>query len=274
MGGGGFLSETEFPTLAIVVVTFNASKFIHKTARSIAEQRFGTSRAIEILLIDGCSSDDTVEIAEKSGVFTQIVVEPDSGIYDAMNKGARLAKAEWLHFLNAGDTFYDNRSLDVLVDDLERSRAAWAVSRAMNLGGGSGPARTIPSVPHRWYRHALGLQPHCHQATYFRRSTFLEVGGHSLRYGMAGDFDIIMRLGMMQPPHEIDRTLINYLGGGVSHGAWRLNGDGQHLSRTDRMQYGRTLRNVDAMWVRLSQVLLRARVAGGRYRSLARRVVR
>jgi hypothetical protein len=40
------------------------------------------------------------------------------------------------------------------------------------------------------------------------------------------------------------------------------------------MQYGRTLRNVDAMWVRLSQVLLRARVAGGRYRSLARRVVR
>lgn len=268
------MSVTELPTLAIIVVTFNAQKFIERTARSIGEQCLGDPGAVEILLIDGCSSDETVEIAEKSGVFTQIVVESDSGIYDAMNKGAHLAEAKWLHFLNAGDAFHDHGSLDVLVNELKRSRATWAVSQAMNLGGGDGSARTIPSVPHRWYRHALGLQPHCHQATYFRRSTFLEMGGHSLEYGMAGDFDIVMRLGMMERPHEIGRILINYLGGGVSHGAWRLNGDGQHLSRSDRMQYGRILRSVDAMWVRLSQILLRARVAGGRYRSFVARVIR
>lgn len=261
----------ESPTLAVIVVTFNAEKFIERTARSIAEQRLGTPGAVEILLIDGCSSDNTVAIAEKSGVFTRVIVEPDCGIYDAMNKGAHLAKAQWLHFLNAGDTFYDHDSLNLLLKDLERSRAAWAISRAVNLGGGVGPAIAIPSVPHRWYRHALGLQPHCHQATYFRRSTFLEIGGHSLEYGMAGDFDIIMRLGLIERPYEIGRILINYLGGGVSDGAWRLNGNGQHLSRTDRMRFGRMLRAVDAMWVRLSQIVLRAKVTGGRYRLLIMR---
>ena len=101
-------SETQ---ITVVTVCLNAEDLIERTIRSVATQSF---EAFEYLIIDGCSRDKTLTIAEKyapyfrkRGITYKILSEKDAGIYDAMNKSLKYPRGEWIIFMNAGDTFYD-----------------------------------------------------------------------------------------------------------------------------------------------------------------------
>lgn len=97
------------PLISIITITFNASQQLLPTMKSIAEQRCSD---FEHIIIDGASRDNTIEIARREGVESlRILSEPDRGLYDAMNKGLRMAKGKYVLFLNAGDAFH---SPDVL----------------------------------------------------------------------------------------------------------------------------------------------------------------
>lgn len=207
------------PELSVIVATFNAADTLPRTLASIAGQVDVAPGHTEVLVIDGASTDATVEIARSFDCVTSIISEPDSGIYDAMNKGARLASGSWVQFLNAGDAYSAPHSLKVILaglDDAADAGRSWAVGGARNLQGLRGDPLRIPSVPHRWWRHAVGLQSHCHQACWFDRALFEAVGGHSSNYGIAGDFDLIVRFGILCKPYEIPSIVIDYLGGGIS----------------------------------------------------------
>ena len=92
------------PKFSIITVTYNAASVIEPTLQSILAQSY---RNIEFLLIDGGSSDNTVEVVKKSGVEIAVLVsERDKGLYDAMNKGIARATGDYLCFLNAGDSFH------------------------------------------------------------------------------------------------------------------------------------------------------------------------
>ncbi|MCC5943982.1 MAG: glycosyltransferase [Bernardetiaceae bacterium] len=98
--------------LTVITVCFNAAKALKKTIKSVASQDF---ESFEYLIIDGKSTDDTlVVISDNQSVINHWVSEPDAGIYDAMNKGMRLAKGDYILYLNAGDTFYSEQSLSQL----------------------------------------------------------------------------------------------------------------------------------------------------------------
>ena len=90
------------PFFSIVTVVYNAETVLEGTARSLMEQ---TWRDIEWIVIDGASTDATLEVARRFLVEGRdlLVTEPDRGVYDAMNKGLRLAKGKIVQFLNAGD---------------------------------------------------------------------------------------------------------------------------------------------------------------------------
>ncbi|MEY4488264.1 MAG: hypothetical protein RIQ79_772, partial [Verrucomicrobiota bacterium] len=103
--------------VSVVTVCRNAGARLDATSASVAAQ----GRAdCEWLVIDGASTDDTVPRAEhwrgRIAGPVRIVSEPDGGIYDAMNKGLRLARGEWVLFLNAGDGFADGDSLARLLE--------------------------------------------------------------------------------------------------------------------------------------------------------------
>lgn len=253
-------------TLSIIVVTYNAARFLPTTIDSLRRQDHSRETSdYEVLLIDGNSRDETVKLARDSRIFASIISEPDEGIYDAMNKGARLAKGEWIQFLNAGDTLTHETSLNDLVNQLGSAKAAsWAICGARNMS--HQPPRRIPSIPHRWLQHALGLQPHCHQATFFRRSVFLGIGGHSTAFGITGDFDIIMRFGLQTPPYVIDAVHIDYLGGGVSDGAWRRSAQNQHLIRVARFDMPKLIATADSCWTHIARAYNRSRVWVGMQR--------
>lgn len=205
------------PEVSIVVAVRNAASELDETLRSIERQGIDRRR-VQVVIVDGASTDGTLAVAESSSVPDVIVSEPDEGIYDAMNKGAARASGSWLHFLNAGDRFAGADSLHRVLDGLAQTGAAgrdWYIAGAA-YSGGKVDGQVIPNVPHRVWAHAYGLQPHCHQATWFRRSTFLELGGHSLQHSFVGDFDLILRFGRAGAPVQDRRVAIAYLAGGLS----------------------------------------------------------
>lgn len=112
----------------IITCTYNAAEVIKPTLDSILNQ---TWVPVEHLIIDGASKDDTVKVAEayrqrsleeETEHEVRIISEPDRGLYDAMNKGLRLATGDYVVFLNAGDSLPDDTTLEKISNDVnERS---------------------------------------------------------------------------------------------------------------------------------------------------------
>lgn len=104
------------PLFSIITVTFNAAGTIASTLKSVAEQ---TCRLFEHIIVDGKSTDNTLELIDRLKSENAIVVsEPDRGLYDAMNKGMRLATGEYYIFLNAGDTFHTADTLELISETI------------------------------------------------------------------------------------------------------------------------------------------------------------
>ena len=100
------------PFISIVTVCFNAASVLEGTIQSVISQ---TCRDIEYIVIDGASKDDTLNIIEEySPHISKWITETDKGIYDAMNKGIRLASGKFIWFLNAGDRAFNNRVVERL----------------------------------------------------------------------------------------------------------------------------------------------------------------
>lgn len=95
--------------ISVVTVCYNAADTIERTMLSVLNQ---TYHDIEYIIIDGGSTDGTVDIIRKyADKIAYWVSEPDKGIYDAMNKGIKVATGEWINFMNAGDYYYSNEVL-------------------------------------------------------------------------------------------------------------------------------------------------------------------
>jgi len=88
--------------ISIITVAYNSDKTIEETLKSVAEQ---THSDIEHIIVDGGSTDNTLEIVNKYPHVSKLVSEPDEGIYDAMQKGVKLATGDVIGVLNSDDLF-------------------------------------------------------------------------------------------------------------------------------------------------------------------------
>jgi glycosyltransferase involved in cell wall biosynthesis len=107
--------------LTIITATYNRGHVIKKCLDSVLAQKF---KDIEHLIIDNMSSDNTQEIVEEyiknADYKVRYIREPDKGIYNAFNKGIRLAEGEWIHFLNSDDEYYDTELLfNIFSEDVD-----------------------------------------------------------------------------------------------------------------------------------------------------------
>ncbi len=95
------MNQSETPRFSVVIPSFNAGRYIAQTLLSLQKQEFP---GLEVILMDGGSTDETVKIAQAfPGLATVVVSEPDRGQLDALQKGLRLAQGEIIHWLNADD---------------------------------------------------------------------------------------------------------------------------------------------------------------------------
>jgi len=95
--------------ISIITVVYNGEKYLEETIRSVINQTYDN---VEYIIIDGGSSDGTLDIIKKyEDQIDYWISEKDKGIYDAMNKGVDVVSGEWINFMNAGDMFYDDKVL-------------------------------------------------------------------------------------------------------------------------------------------------------------------
>lgn len=103
------------PLISIITVVYNGEKYLEETILSVINQ---TYENIEYIIIDGGSSDGTLDIIKKyEDKIDYWVSEKDDGIYEAMNKGIDIASGKWINFMNAGDNFYSNVVIQTIFKD-------------------------------------------------------------------------------------------------------------------------------------------------------------
>jgi glycosyltransferase involved in cell wall biosynthesis len=108
-------SQEKQPLITVVTVVRNGEKTLEETILSVINQTYSN---IEYIIVDGASTDGTLDIIKKyeDNKIDYWISESDKGIYDAMNKGIDLATGEWINFMNVGDVFCDNKVLEEIVN--------------------------------------------------------------------------------------------------------------------------------------------------------------
>lgn len=168
------------PLITVVTVCYNAVNELEKTMLSVLNQTYDN---IEYIVIDGGSKDGTVDIIEKyANRLAYWVSEPDKGIYDAMNKGIRAAKGEWINFMNAGDEFVGWDVLERFIPQIDRDVIIAYGDTMMRYS-----CKTILRK-----NHPIEEMAHCmvpgHQAAFIRKS-YHQIHLYDISFKSSADFN-------------------------------------------------------------------------------------
>jgi glycosyltransferase involved in cell wall biosynthesis len=205
------------PKFSIITVTYNAGKVLEDTIQSVV---FQTYRNVEYIIVDGGSTDNTLDVVHKyQERISKVISEPDKGLYDAMNKGIRMATGDYLCFLNAGDELHENETLQKIVYTLkgkELPDVIYGETAIVDEEGHFLHMRRLSTPKHlHWKSFKEGMLV-CHQAFLTRRELAL-ANPYDLRYRFSADFDWCIRI-MKQSKylHNTHLTLIDYLNEGMT----------------------------------------------------------
>jgi glycosyltransferase involved in cell wall biosynthesis len=164
--------------VSIIIVTYNAAEFLQNCLNSIYQQKYP---AIEIVILDGASTDGTVDILKANNdKITFWKSEKDEGIYDAMNKALQFVKGDWIYFLGADDVVLDGFS--DLAFDLEDNNAIYYGSVILRGRKYYGEAS----------KYQLAKSTLCHQAMIYPARVFKKYK-FDTRYQISADFELNMR---------------------------------------------------------------------------------
>lgn len=178
--------------VSVITVCFNAELSIEATIHSVLCQNYEN---IEYLVIDGASKDKTLRIVQKYHSRVKIISEPDNGLFDAMNKGLRLASGDVICFLNADDKFYDEHVIRSIVDTFnEYPEAGLVYGNLFFVNTPEGMWFDYDEYnKERKKKFDCILYSMPHQATFARRSVFDQVGGFDIQFPRGADYDWFLR---------------------------------------------------------------------------------
>lgn len=177
--------------ISIITVSFNAEKTIERTIKSVLSQDYNY---IEYILIDGFSTDGTMNIVEKYQKGIDIVIsEKDNGIYDAINKGILLATGDIIGLLNADDEFFDNNVITKVANVFNNTPNLESIIGDIVFQSDSNKIiRKYTS--RRWSVNLFswGFMPP-HPSFYCKRVNFIKNGLYNTSFKIAADFDLLIR---------------------------------------------------------------------------------
>jgi glycosyltransferase len=177
------------PKISFVTPTYNASATVPDAIASVEREASGLE--YEHIFVDGGSTDGTIEaILRLKGAGADVVSEPDNGVYDAMNKGIRRAKGEWVAILNADD-YYLRGAVRRMLDAADRGGAGLVHGDVVSdRDGGEFRMRPDPGLRGRiGAAHAL-----IHPATWVRRDIYERHGLYNVHYWLAADQEFFYRV--------------------------------------------------------------------------------
>lgn len=183
------MSELDKKTkFSIIIPTYNSSKTLLKSLESIRDQHWLN---VEVLIIDGNSKDQTVNLAKSFGGLELIIVsEPDKGIYDAVNKGVALASGDLICVIGADDQLAAGALLTI--------HNAWSIQHT-DIVAGSALLESSDGVASKRIDEAYGPNalvsgiPFCHNSMYVTPETYRRVGNYNLNYKICADAEWVHR---------------------------------------------------------------------------------
>jgi glycosyltransferase involved in cell wall biosynthesis len=216
--------------VSIITVVLNNKNYIEDCIKSVLEQ---TYCPLEYIIVDGGSTDGTVQIIEKyTGAISRWISEPDQGIYDAMNKGIRLATGNIIGLLNADDFYADQDAVTDIINEF-RSKKVDSVFADLVYVKRDNPDKVV-----RQYRScnfhpdkfAYGWMP-AHPTFFAKRLCYERYGFFKIDYKIAADYELLVRF---LSKHSVSfsyipRVIVKMRTGGVStkniKSNWILNAE-------------------------------------------------
>jgi len=178
--------------ITVITVCYNSATTITDTLSSMSNQSYDS---IEHIVVDGGSIDKTIDLVKRHGKHvSKIVTGPDGGIYDAMNKGLRLAAGDYVAYLNSDDFYSGNTVIQQVAKAIHETNAD-AI-----YGDLSYVKRNDPKTRVRYWKSQMfqagsfvrGFAPP-HPTFFMKRKLLDELGGFDLSYSLAADFDLMFR---------------------------------------------------------------------------------
>ena len=203
--------------ISIITITYNAEQFLERTIQSILAQ---TDQDFEYIIVDGKSKDGTLGIASTyKNRVNQLISEPDEGLYDAMNKGLKLAKGDFVWFMNAGDEINDNQAVEKIYQAIsDKTDVLYGDTFFVDDDGNIQGLRS-EITPHglpkdlKWQDMKLGMLV-CHQAFIARKSIAPLYMKNNLSADIDWEIECLKRANKVQ---YLDFVVAKYLTGGVSN---------------------------------------------------------
>ena len=205
--------------ISVITVCFNSAATVGDTIKSFLAQQH---KDAEMVVVDGASTDRTVQIVESfCDPRIRVLSEPDSGIYDAMNKGLQLVTGDAVGILNSDDTYHDPFALSRIASALELADIVYGDLFCVR----SHISKEVVRIwkPGKFTKHSykLGWMPP-HPTFYVRRKVVDRVGDFDCSYKIASDYDFMLRAMSLHGFSSlyIPHTLVDFLVGGLSTSSW------------------------------------------------------
>lgn len=208
--------------ISVITVCYNSAPTLVGALRSVADQEWPR---VEHIVVDGASTDGTAAILERfHPCLAYVISEPDTGIYDAMNKGLDRASGDIICFLNADDRYASSKVLSQVAELMSQHRLD-AVIGDVGFFHGKNPGRMVRRYCSDRFtpgRLAWGWMP-AHPALFLRREVVQRVGRFKADYRIAGDFEFVVRAfhGQSLRYRHLPEVLVLMQTGGASTGGWR-----------------------------------------------------
>ncbi len=200
------------PKLTVITIVYNNAASIERTVLSVLNQ---THPNIEYIIIDGASTDGTLNIIKKyEDRLAKLISEKDKGIYDAMNKGLALATGDYVLFMNSGDEVYDSQTVEKVFATSQNADIYYGETEMFDENWNSlGQRRHKAPENFTWKSFKYGMNI-SHQAIYIKRSL---TEPYDLKYKYSADIDWIIKIA--KKASNIVNThlyVAKYLVGGMS----------------------------------------------------------
>ena len=202
----------ELPSISVVTACLDAAGTIEEAIESVRAQGYPR---LEHIVVDGGSTDGTVEILERSAGL-RYVSEPDDGRVDAVDKGVAMASGEVIAWLNADDRYYPGALRAVGEAFAADPSARWVTGYCDIVDGDGDEIRRAVTAYKNWLLRHWSYPLYLTQnfvsdpATFVRREALEEAGPLDRRYAVAHDYDLWLRVGRRHRPVVLRRTLSSF----------------------------------------------------------------
>ena len=221
--------------LSIITATYNSDTTIADTLRSVEQQDYIN---VEHIIIDGGSTDNTLEIIKQFNHISKVVSEKDNGIYDAMNKGIALASGDIIGILNSDDIYANRNILSVVAKTFEENPSTEATYADLQFVQRNDISKVVRSWKAGQYTKSsfyYGWMPP-HPTFFVQRGVYDKVGVFNTTLGSAADYELMLRILLKYDIKAtyINRVIIKMRMGGVSTNSLKNR---LKANRQDRMAW-------------------------------------